>query len=210
MNRHSLFAIAILGAGLTALACGHTGRIELPEQMTRVERKTGPATPVIPAAHRPDPRDPEPLTPKIPRSHIRDTSDGRQEQRLVDGLTALSQGENQVAITLAEQMLGADPHDARAHCLLGMAYLQLDGTDRVPRPLYIDLAEDELRLTLAFLPEYPPALYHLAMIALRRGDVTAAEDYLLGLRATGRATAAAYSLEQAIADGSPILVGGLK
>ena len=210
MNRHSLFAIAILVAGLTALACGHTGRIELPEQVTRVERKTGPITPVIPAAHRPDPRDPESITPKVPLSHIRDTHDGRQEQRLVDGLTALSQGEIQAAVTLAEEILGDDPHDARAHCLLGMAYLQLDGTDRVPRPRFIDMAEDELLLTLTLVPDYPPALYHLAMIALRRGDVTAAEDYLLGLRATGRATAAAFTLERAIADGSPILVGGLK
>jgi len=207
MNRNSLFAIVILVTGLTALACGHAQRIELPEQMTRVERKTRPTTPVIPAAHA---RDPEPLTHEVPLSHIRHTRDGQQEQRLVDGLTALSQGEIQAAITLAEEMLGDDPHDARAHCLLGMAYLRLDGTDLVPRPLFIDLAEDELLLTLTLVHDYPPALYHLAMIALRRGDVTAAEDYLLGLRATGRATTAAYTLERAIADASPILVGTLK
>jgi len=84
MNRSILCSIAIL-AGLTAPACGHTQRIELPEQMTRVERKTVPAVPAIPAADTPDPQDPKPLTPKVPVSRTRQPDEGQPERRLVEG-----------------------------------------------------------------------------------------------------------------------------
>jgi hypothetical protein len=81
MNRATLFAITILAA-LTAPACGHMQRIELPEKMTRVERKTSPA---VPAADTPDPQDPKPLTPKLPVSRTRHSDEGPPEKRLVEG-----------------------------------------------------------------------------------------------------------------------------
>jgi Tfp pilus assembly protein PilF len=209
MNRHLLSTIAILTAALTAPACGHVPRIELPEQMTRVERKTSESTPVVPVVHTPDPDDPKSRNPEVPLSRNRQADETQQAQRLLDGLAALTQGETQAAIALGEELVRADPHNGRAHCLLGIAYLQLDEARGVSHSTVVAMATEELRRTLSLIPDYPPALYYLGMAAVRRGDAAAAHGYLDGLRAAGRATTAANALERAIGDGSSVLIGEL-
>jgi len=118
-----------------------------------------------------------------------------QERHLARGLLAYFGGQADSAVVHIRRAQGADPDWAEAWTALGEVYFHLfpQGA-RVP-----DAARKALEESLERDPEFLPPLLHLAEIALSRGEMARAEEYLSRVRRSEDQLDHIVRLERAVA-----------
>jgi tetratricopeptide (TPR) repeat protein len=90
-----------------------------------------------------------------------------REALLAHGLASYLQGSADTAVTWLSRAISADPDWSEARMALGEVYYHL-----LPDTAPLDsLAENEFRRAAALDSDFTPPVFHLAEIALRRGDV---------------------------------------
>jgi tetratricopeptide (TPR) repeat protein len=98
--------------------------------------------------------------------------------RFAEGLRAYLAGDSDAAVALLGEAVTADPGWAEAHMALAEVYYHL-----LPSPMETDsvaqtFGEPFFERALAVDPEFTPPLYHLAQMAIGRGDVVRANRLL--------------------------------